>query len=102
MSAVVVMHTSGESCQRVVRRLLKEGATSPWSAKPFEPRRRLEERSLERGLRMGLVVRTEDGLYWVNQEKYEAWCTTQRRILIVAATVMALLLGILYILGELS
>ena len=102
MSAVVVMHTSGESCQRVVRRLLKEGATSPWSAKPFEPNRRLEERSLERGLRMGLVVRTEDGRYWVNQEKYADWCATQRRILIVAVTVMVLLLGVLYLLGELS
>ena len=101
MSAVVI-HASSESCQRVVRRLRGEGAISPWSAKAYEPKRRLDQRSLERGLRTGLIVRTDDGRYYVNEAKYERWCARQRTILIVAVSAMVLLLGILYLLGELS
>ena len=88
-------HTS-----RLVKRLLDAGATSEWSAKPFEPRNRVETRALERAVKAGMIKRTEGGTYWVDQERYAQCRTKQIRFAIIAVMAMLLLFAILFILGE--
>ena len=88
-------HTS-----RLVKRLLDDGATSEFSARPFEPRNRIETRALERAVRAGMIKRTDSGTYWVDQERYAQCRTKQIRFAIIAVMGMLLLFAILFILGE--
>ncbi len=99
MGAVIV-HSSEGGTYRVARRLHDAGATSEWSAQPFEPKGRLEHRGLEACLASGLVVRTEAGTYFVDPERYEAMRVRQRWALIVAVAVMLIGIAILYLTGE--
>ena len=92
--------SAGGSCHRLVRRLLAEGATSQWSARPYEPRNKLDARRLERALESGFVHRTDKGTYWVDQERWQACRTKQVRFAIVAVLFMFLVFAILFVLGE--
>lgn len=90
----------GKSSPRLVKKLLDQGATSEWSARPLEPGRRIEQRALERSLRAGIIRRTGKGDYWVDQERWAACRTRQLRLVAFAALATFLLLAILFVLGE--
>jgi hypothetical protein len=93
-------HGGSAHTSRLVKRLLDAGATSEWSAKPFEPRNSVETRALERAIKAGMIRRTDGGTYWVDQERYAQCRTKQIRFAIIAAMGMLLLFAILFILGE--
>ena len=99
--AAAFVHTSGQgACSRLVKRLLDAGATSEWSAQPLEPRNRIEERTLARTLRRGLIKRTAQGTFWVDEARYSQWRTTQLRYALIAVFAMFLMFAILFVLGE--
>lgn len=98
--ALFAAASSRSGSKRVVRRLRREGATSAWSARPFEPTSRLERRALERALHAGLVHRTDEGTYWVDEERVARLRTCELRWVLVSLLAMVLLFGILTILGE--
>ena len=89
-----------EPSRAIIRRLLAEGATSEWSARPLEPRNKLEARRLERTLRDGIVHQTSKGTYWVDQERWERCRARQLRIVGVAVLAVLLMFAILFVLGE--
>ncbi len=91
----------GKSTPRLVKKLLADGATSEWSARALEPTRKIEQRALERSLKSGLIRSTAEGKYWVDEERYSAWRTTQIRWAVISVLATFLLLAILYVLGEL-
>ena len=86
--------------QRLVCRLRADGATSAGSACPFEPGNRLERRALERALRCGMIRRTDEGTYWVDEDAVARVRALEVRWLIIGLLMMLLMFGILYILGE--
>jgi hypothetical protein len=96
--------SGGESCgttsPRLVRKLLAEGATSQWSAKPLSPTRRIEQRALERAVRTGIIRRTDEGAYWVDQERWDACRAKQARFAVIAVFGVLLMFAILFVLGE--
>ncbi len=103
MAVVVVAGSSSEARKcRVAGQLFRDGATSQWSARPYEPRNGPERRGLEAAVTSGLVVRTEAGSYFVNPVRYEAMRTRQRWALIVAIASILLGLAVLYLTGEFS
>ena len=90
----------GKSSPRLVKKLLDQGATSEWSARPLEPGRKLEQRALARNLRAGIIRRTDKGDYWVDQERWAACRTRQLRVVTIAVFASLLLMAILFVLGE--
>ncbi len=102
MAAVVVVAGSSDESRkcRVARRLFRDGATSEWSARAFEPKNGPERRGLEAAVASGLVVRTEAGTYFVNAVRYETMRTRQRWAIIAAVTIMLIGFAILYLTGE--
>lgn len=103
MAVVVVAGSSSDGRKRrVARHLFRDGATSQWSARPYEPKSGLDRRGLEAGLASGLVVRTEAGTYFVNLVRYEAMQTRQRWAIIVAVAASLIGLAVLYLTGEFS
>jgi len=99
MSAAGV--TASEAGQhRLARRFFEEGATSKWSARPFEPKNGRERRALAACLAAGLVVRTDKDMYFVDAARYEAMQTRTRWALILAFAVVVILFAILYVTGE--
>ncbi len=103
MALVVVAGSSSEGRKcRVARHLFRDGATSQWSARAYEPRNALERGGLEAAIASGLVVRTEAGTYFVNPVRYEAMRTRQRWAIIAAVALILIGLAVLYLTGEFS
>ena len=92
----------GEASPRLVKRLLDQGATSEWSARPLELKRKLEQRALEASLKSGMIRRTEAGTYWVDEEKWSRCRARQMRWVVISIMAVLLLFAILYVLGEFS
>lgn len=86
--------------RRVIRKLRRDGATSLGTARPFEPKNRLEERGLARALRCGMVRSTEKDTYWVDEEKVAECRSKELRFVLIVLLVMLMVFGTLYILGE--
>lgn len=95
-----LLYAGKEGRQRLVRKLRGAGAISAWSAQPFEPGNRMERRALDRALRCGMIRRTDEGTYWVDEEKVARIRAREVRWVIISILLMMLLFGILYILGE--
>jgi hypothetical protein len=89
-----------EPSHRLVKRLLDQGATSEWSARPLEPKNPLETKRLERTLSTGIVHRTDRGTYWVDEERWRACRTRQLRFAGIAVLGVLLMFAILFVLGE--
>jgi hypothetical protein len=103
--AYVYIPTAGRSrpagaSARLVRRLLSQGATSQWSARPLELKRGYERAALEASLASGMIHRTDEGTYWVDEEKWARWRRKQLRIVVVAVMAVFLMFAILFVLGE--
>ncbi len=99
MGAVVTSSSEGGKC-RVAGRLFAKGATSPWSAPAFEPKNSRDRQGLAAALASGLVVRTEDGTYYVHPERYERMRAHQRWAVVIAIAIMLIMLAILFVTGE--
>jgi len=104
MGHVFIPSGGGSSCieakPRLIRRLLKQGATSQWSARPLELKRRYDFTELEANLKLGMIHRTDEGTYWVDEEKWARCRTKQARIAIIAVMAVLLMFAILFVLGE--
>jgi hypothetical protein len=80
----------------IVDRLVAEGATSPETARPLDPRHSLGERVvLDANLRWRVIRVTPAGLYWVDEARRAARVRTQIR---TAAVVTALIVVVLIVL----
>jgi|SRR5687767_17212 len=95
---------AGRGCSqgspRLIKRLLNQGATSQWSARPLELKRKHEHVALEASLKSGMIHRTDEGTYWVDEEKWARCRTKQMRIVLVAVLGVFLMFAILFVLGE--
>lgn len=104
MGYVFIPSGGGRGCieakPRLIRRLLKQGATSQWSARPLELKRRYDFTELESNLKLGMIHRTDEGTYWVDEEKWARCRTKQARIAIIAVMAVLLMFAILFVLGE--
>ena len=104
MGYVFIPSGAGRSCSegspRLVRRLLNQGATSQWSARPLELKRRYDFTELEANVKLGMIHRTDEGTYWVDEEKWARCRTKQVRIVIIAVLGVFLMFAILFVLGE--
>ena len=101
MPGVVVMAHGGSAARaRMVRKLRAAGATSESSARPIEPGNRFQQRGLERALRCGMIRQAKNGGYYVDEDRVAAYRTCQMRWALTALLFLALLFGILYVLGE--
>lgn len=89
-----------EAKPRLIRRLLAQGATSQWSARPLELKRRYDHTELETNLKAGMIHRTDEGTYWVDEEKWARCRMKQVRIVIVTVLGVFLVFAILFVLGE--
>ena len=89
-----------QASPRLIRRLLHQGATSQWSARPLELKRKHEHAALEASLKSGMIHRTDAGTYWVDEEKWARCRTKQMRIVLVAVLGVFLVFAILFVLGE--
>lgn len=101
MPGVVIAGSSdeGRKC-RVAGRLFRDGATSEWSARAYEPKNGPERRGLEAAVASGLVVRTDAGTYFVDPARYENMRTRQRWAIIAAVAILLIGLAILFLTGE--
>jgi len=78
--------------RRVVRRLEREGAISPETARPLADLSRLERGRVARLIELGAIRETSPGIYWLDRDRYAVYADHQRRIaiLVVIAVLIAL------------
>lgn len=78
--------------RRVVRRLEREGAVSPETARPLAELSRIERGRLTRLVEVGAIHEAAHGTYWLDRARYAVYADHQRRIamLIVLAVLVAL------------
>ena len=81
--------------RRVVRRLEREGAVSPETARPLADLSRIERGRVARLIALGAVHETLPGSYWLDRERYAAYADHQRRIAILA--VIAVLVALFFV-----
>jgi hypothetical protein len=91
---------SNEGRRRILRRLRKDGATSPASARAYEPKNGIERRALERAVKCGVVRAAGNDTYWVDEDRVRAVRSVELRFVGVTVLGVLLLFGILFILGE--
>src|SRR5688572_22691811 len=90
----------GDPSSVLIKRLLDAGATSEWSARPLELRNSFEAKRLERTLRTGIIRRTDQCAYWLDEELWHQRRTTQLRPVASAILGVLLMFAILFVLGE--
>jgi hypothetical protein len=100
MAGVVLASGGGKHRARLVRRLRADGATSVSSARPLELKNPFDRRGLESALRCGVIKRADGDTYYVDEERAAEVRTRELRFLLIALLAMAMLFGILFILGE--
>jgi len=78
--------------RRVIRRLEREGADSPETARPLSALSRIERGRLARLIDLGAVREAAPGSYWLDRGRYAVYADHQRRIaiLILLAVLVAL------------
>ena len=78
--------------RRVVRRLEREGAVSPETARPLAELSRIERGRLVRLIDLGAIHEAAPGSYWLDRDRYAVYADHKRRIaiLIVLAVLVAL------------
>ena len=81
--------------RRVVRRLEREGAVSPVTARPLADLSRIERGRLARLLELGAIHEAARGSYWLDRERYTVYADHQRRIAILA--VIAILVALFFV-----
>ena len=75
-----------------MRRLEREGAVSPVTARPLADLSRIERGRVSRLIELGAIHETSPGIYWLDRERYAVYADHQRRIaiLVVIAVIIAL------------
>jgi hypothetical protein len=81
--------------RRVVRRLEREGAVSPETARPLADLSRIERGRLTRLVELGAIHETGPGSYWLDKERYAEYAGHNRRIAILA--VIAILVALFFV-----
>ena len=81
--------------RRVVRRLEREGAVSPETARPLADLSRIERGRVTRLIELGAIHETSPGIYWLDRERYAVYADHQRRIAILV--VIAVLLALFFV-----
>ena len=78
--------------RRVVRRLEREGAVSPETARPLADLSRIERGRVARLIEVGAIHEAAPGSYWLDRERYAVYADRHRRIaiLVVIAVLVAL------------
>jgi len=81
--------------RRVVRRLEREEAFSPETARPLADLSRLERGRLSRLIELGVVLEATPENFWLDRERYAAYANHQRRIAILA--VIAVIVALFFV-----
>ena len=81
--------------RRVVRRLEREGAVSPETARPLSDLSRIERGRLARLLELGAIHEAGSKGYWLDSDRYAAYVSHQRRIVLLA--VIAVLVALFFV-----
>ena len=81
--------------RRVVRRLEREGAFSPETARPLADLSRLERGRVARLIELGAIHEAAPGSFWLDRERYAVYADRQRRIAILA--VIAALVALFFV-----
>jgi len=81
--------------RRVVRRLEREGAVSPETARPLSDLTRIERGRLARLLELGAIQEAGAKGYWLDRERYAVYADHKRRITILA--VIAILVALFFV-----
>ena len=78
--------------RRVVRRLEREGAHTPETARPLADLSRIERGRVSRLIELGAIHEIAPSRFWLDRERYAVYADHQRRIaiLIVIAVLVAL------------
>ena len=79
----------------VVRRLEREGAVTPETARPLGDLSRIERGRLARLIELGAIHETASSGYWLDRERYAVYADHQRRIAILA--VIAILVALFFV-----
>jgi len=82
--------------RRVVRRLEREGALSPETARPLTDLSRIERGRVARLIELGAVHETASSRFWLDRERYALYADHQRRIaiLVLLAVLVVLFLAV--------
>jgi len=81
--------------RRVVRRLEREGAVSPETARPLNDLSRIERGRVARLLEVGAMHEAGPGTYWLDVERYAVYADRHRRIAILV--VLAILVALFFV-----
>jgi len=75
-----------------VRRLEREGAVSPETARPLADLSRIERGRVARLIEVDAIREADPGSYWLDRERYAVYADHHRRIaiLVVIAVLVAL------------
>lgn len=78
--------------RRVVRRLEREGAFSPETARPLADLSRIERGRIVRLIELGAVHETAPSRFWLDRERYAVYADERRRIAILALLALLVVL----------
>ena len=78
-----------------MRRLEREGAVTPETARPLGDLSRIERGRLARLIELGAIHETASSGYWLDRERYAVYADHQRRIAILA--VIAILVALFFV-----
>ena len=75
--------------RRVVRRLREAGALRPGAADRLEGLRGLQQRRLAHLVTRGIVRETEPGLYYLDEDAWDAYVSAKRRLAFIMLAIVA-------------
>ncbi len=92
---LAIVLPSAHAQRRLIERLRVAGATRPESAVALDGIGRWEAMLLNRFLRVGVIVKTESGAYFLDEAKLVAYKVGKMRQILILAGVLLIAAGVL-------